>query len=229
MTSCGKIKYGVGTIDVDGNHYSTIIIGKQEWTATNLNTSKFLNGDEIFEAKTAREWEMAGISKKPAWCYYDNDTNNKEKDGKLYNWYAVNDPRGIAPKGWRIPKSDDFMELSQFLSSNGKSGTLLKSKRDWIKVHYHPNNNGTDTYGFNGTPVGTRGCTGKFIWKGEWANFHTISEHDYSKDNPMHSFHGATGNDDITYYQLSNGTDYLEKERGLKSAGSSIRLIKNNH
>ncbi|OSZ77565.1 hypothetical protein CAP36_14420 [Chitinophagaceae bacterium IBVUCB2] len=76
---------------------------KQVWMSENLNVSHFANGDTIPEAKTNHDWEMAGIEGQPAWCYYDNDPNNAKLYGKLYNWYAVNDPRGLAPAGYHIP------------------------------------------------------------------------------------------------------------------------------
>ena len=69
----------------------------------NLNVSRFRNGEIIFEAKTIEEWEKAGENKTPAWCYYNNNPTNGAKYGKLYNWYAVNDIRALAPKGWHIP------------------------------------------------------------------------------------------------------------------------------
>ncbi len=75
------------------------LFGTQKWTTANLNVSSFANGDSIFEARSAEEWEKAGVDQKPVWCNYDNDPNNGAKYGKLYNWYSVNDPRGLAPKG----------------------------------------------------------------------------------------------------------------------------------
>jgi len=68
--------------------------------AKNLNVSTFRNGDAISEAKTDEEWRTAGENKKPVWYYYDNEYSNGEKYGKLYNWYAVIDPRGLAPVCW---------------------------------------------------------------------------------------------------------------------------------
>ena len=75
-----------------------VIIGKQTWMKKNLDVSAFRNGDPILQAKTGEEWRNAGNSQTPAWCYYNNDPSNAEF-GKLYNWFAVNDPRGLAPVG----------------------------------------------------------------------------------------------------------------------------------
>jgi len=94
----GPLDYGYGTSDAP-----TVNIGTQTWMAKNLNVSIFANGDPIPEVKTNEEWKKAAEEKKPAWCYYENDPANGAIYGKLYNWYAVSDPRGLAPKGWHIP------------------------------------------------------------------------------------------------------------------------------
>jgi Fibrobacter succinogenes major domain (Fib_succ_major)/WG containing repeat len=78
------------------------------WMTGNLNVSHFANGDAIPEAKTIQEWEMAGLNGKPAWSYYNNDPQNGATYGKLYNWYAVSDSRGLAPAGYRIPDAGDW-------------------------------------------------------------------------------------------------------------------------
>jgi uncharacterized protein (TIGR02145 family) len=93
-----------------------ISIGDQVWMLDNLNVDKFRNGDSIPQAKTDEEWENAGINRQPAWCYYDNNPDNGKKYGKLYNWYAVNDSRGLAPKGWHIPSAEDWIVLLDNLS-----------------------------------------------------------------------------------------------------------------
>jgi len=64
----------------------------------NLDINTFRNGDPISHAKTAAEWQKAGLDRKPAWCYYENDSNYGRVYGKLYNWYAVNDLWGLAPQ-----------------------------------------------------------------------------------------------------------------------------------
>ena len=88
----------------------TVTIGTQVWMTKNLDVATFRNGDPIPEAKSNEEWEKAGENKQPAWCYYDNDPANGAKYGKLYNWYAVNDPRGLAPEGWHVPSIDEWDE-----------------------------------------------------------------------------------------------------------------------
>jgi uncharacterized protein (TIGR02145 family) len=86
-------------------------IGDQIWMAVNLDVSKFRNGDVIYEAKTNEEWENAESNETPAWCYYQNDPKNGKKYGKLYNHFAVVDPRGLAPKGWHVPTDREWKNL----------------------------------------------------------------------------------------------------------------------
>ena len=88
-----------------------IKIGDWYWSTENLKVSKFRNGDSIAEAKTAEQWVKAGEAQKPAWCYYDNDPINGKRYGKLYNWYAVSDPRELAPVGWHIPSDVEWEDL----------------------------------------------------------------------------------------------------------------------
>jgi len=97
---------------------ATTIIGNQEWLTCNLGSTCFLNGDSIRRALSSEEWEEAAMSRTPAWCYYDNNPENDEIYGKLYNWFAVSDPRGLAPDGWRIPTIYDWQRLNDYLSTN---------------------------------------------------------------------------------------------------------------
>src|SRR5690349_3178457 len=83
-----------------------VTIGTQTWMTDNLTVSQFRNGDPVKQARTFAEWKKAGESKQPAWCYYQNNTTYGSQLGKLYNWYAVNDPRGLAPAGWHIATAE---------------------------------------------------------------------------------------------------------------------------
>jgi uncharacterized protein (TIGR02145 family) len=103
----------------------TVTIGTQVWMTKNLDVATFRNGDPIPEAKTKEEWDKAGDNKQPAWCYYDNDPANGAKYGKLYNWFAVNDPRGLAPSGYHVPTDAEWTILGDFLGDH--AGTKMKS------------------------------------------------------------------------------------------------------
>jgi uncharacterized protein (TIGR02145 family) len=135
--------------DIDGNNYPTTVINGHEWMAQNLNVAKFKNGDPIPQAKTKADWALACKNKRPAWCFYNNDPTMAGKFGKLYNWYAVNDPRGLAPEGWRISNTKD-VELLKSILINGKMTTAdLKTSQDW-------NPAGTNALNFSARSGGKR-------------------------------------------------------------------------
>lgn len=145
-----------------GGASKEVTIGKQVWMTQNLNVDKFRNGDPIPEAKTEEEWQKAGKNGKPAWCYYNNNPDNGDRYGKLYNWYAVNDPRGLAPEGWKIPSDEDWSRLIDFLGGESVAGTKMKSYDFWAG-----SGNGTNESGFSGLPGGSRNYKGAFSPVGE--------------------------------------------------------------
>lgn len=135
----------------------TIIIGQQVWMAENLNVDKFQNGDPILEAKTSEEWTNAGLDGKPAWCCYNNDPKNCERYGKLYNSFAINDPRGLVPEGWHIPTDLEWTLLTDYLGGESLAGPKMKFTNFWSE-----NGNGTNESGFSGLPGGSRPLDGTF-------------------------------------------------------------------
>ncbi len=195
--------------DCDGNEYKTIKYGMQEWTATNLNVTYFLNGDVIPEAKTDEEWIKAGDEGKPAWCYFNNDPENRKKFGNLYNWYAVNDPRGLASKGWQVPASPDWSKLVKNLLGVDIAGTKLKSKTGWKSL------NGTDNIGFAALPGGYRNEKGEFKELGSkcqwWANTEPV---EVKKSNMIYSLMLNNQSMEVRYLKMN------------KSNGLSVRCIK---
>ena len=114
---------GLGSI----SYAQTVTIGTQVWMTKNLDVSTFRNGDTIPQAKTTEEWKRAGENQQPAWCYYDNDPANGAKYGKLYNWYAVNDSRGLAPVGYHVPSDAEWTKLTDFLGGESVASTKMKS------------------------------------------------------------------------------------------------------
>lgn len=156
--------------DVNGTIYKTVKIGFQSWTEKNLDVTSFRNGDQIAEAKTDEDWVKAGKKGKPAWCYYLNNSEYGHIYGKLYNWYAVNDKRGLAPKGWRVAMDQDWDAMLKFLGET--PGAKLKEigKTNWIKN----TDNVTNETGFSAVPGGSRFNSGKFSSVGSqgilWAN-----------------------------------------------------------
>ena len=108
-----------------------IKIGTQTWCNKNLEVSKFRNGDAIPLAKTNSEWELAGQNGQPAWCYYENKGENGTTYGKLYNFYAVNDPRVLAPNGNHIPTDEEWTILTDYLGGDSIAGRQMKSTSGW--------------------------------------------------------------------------------------------------
>ena len=88
------------------------------WMEQNLDVDHYRNGDSILQVKDPRAWAKL---KTGAWCYYENDPLNGGKYGKLYNWYAVNDERGLAPTSWRIPTQTEFETLKSSIQIKNKS------------------------------------------------------------------------------------------------------------
>ena len=149
----------------DGRVYKTVKIGDQVWMADNLNVKYFNNGDLIPQAKTKEEWYEACKNEQPVWCYYDNNSSIGAKCGKLYNWYAINDSRGLAPKGFHIPSGDDLLAILNHFGSDCDAITKMKSDTGWKKIEingdtsefsYYKNGNGTNTSGFSCLPCGQR-------------------------------------------------------------------------
>lgn len=142
---------------VSATELESIKIHNQIWAIKNLDVGTFRNGDVIYEAKSDAEWEAAGEQGRPAWCNYDNDPVNGKKYGKLYNWYAVNDPRGLAPKDWHIPSDAEWKELTDNLGGEKSAGTKMKSTKGW-----ELDCTGTNTSGFTALPCGMRIIEGPF-------------------------------------------------------------------
>ena len=184
---------------------NSVKIGNQVWTNENLNVNHFRNGDVITESKTAEEWMAAGNAKRPAWCYYDNDPKNGDKYGKLYNWYAVNDKRGLAPAGWHVPSDSEWTILSTYLGGEDAPGNKMKSTSDW-----RGDNNGTNSSGFSGLPGGFRTSNRYFLNVGNYGFWWSTSEYD-----AKNAYERA----------LSEGYSGLLRDRTSKGYGYSVRCV----
>ena len=111
----------------------TVKIGKQIWMTNNLDVVTFRNGDTIPQLKTEEEWEKASKLELPAWCYYNYDPVNGTKYGKLYNWFAVNDSRGLAPKGYHVPTESEWAKMIDFLGGSN-SNQLLRTQSGVTRI-----------------------------------------------------------------------------------------------
>lgn len=139
----------------------SVKIGDQVWTTENLNVSTFRNGDTIPEAKTYEEWEAAGALGKPAWCYQANLPEYGRKYGKLYNWYAVNDERGLAPKGWHVPSNEERNNMIDVLGGE-ISSKKMKSTHGWKNIEEGKSGNGSNESGFSAFAGSYRSFDGIF-------------------------------------------------------------------
>ena len=224
-----------GDLTQENVTYMEVTIGKQIWMSENLFIDKFRNGELIPEAKTEEEWKLAGINKQPAWCYYDNDTSNGSLYGKLYNWYAVNDPRGLAPKGWHIPSDGEWTALTNSLGGTYSAGKKLKSKKfidDGHKYYVSDDAQGfkfvdgsqiiskenwkvkancNNESGFSGLPGGIRNKDGQFYNIG-----------------PVGHWWSSTDKGTTTAWcrSIQNDDDYLLVNYIEENYGLSVRCIK---
>jgi len=152
-----------GTVtDIDGTTYETVKIGDQWWMAENLKVSRYRNGDSIPHVTDNAEWASLTAG---AWSYYEYDSTYHNIYGKLYNWYAAVDPRGLCPEGWHVPTEDEWRILETFLGGRRTSQGLMKSTRTDPDPHPRwdkPNEGATNESGFSGLPGGYRRADGNF-------------------------------------------------------------------
>jgi uncharacterized protein (TIGR02145 family) len=186
-----------------GQDFRTVKIGNQVWMVENLNVSTFWNGDPIPEVKSVEGWREAGKEGKPAWCHYESDLANGEIFGKLYNWYAVNDARGLAPEGWHVPTDEEWQELVDYLGGKDIAGNRMKSTGGW-----KDDGIGSNRSGFYALPSGVRVSLGMFLNMGFTTSLWSSSE-------------------DIICWSLSSWGSNAARLGSLKGSGFSVRCIKN--
>ena len=150
---------------------ASVKIGSHYWSTKNLDVDHYKNGDQIPEVKDSATWANL---KTGAWCYYNNDPSLGKIYGKLYNWYAVNDPRGLVPAGWHVPSDAEWNECETVLGGSGVAGGKLKSKGTreggdglWMA----PNTSATNESGFYALPGGYRLFDATFYNLGTNCNF----------------------------------------------------------
>ncbi|MBN1185846.1 MAG: fibrobacter succinogenes major paralogous domain-containing protein [Bacteroidales bacterium] len=191
---------------------NAVKIGTQFWTAKNLNVSTFRNGDQIYEAQSAEAWITAGKEERSAWCNYENDPENGKVYGKLYNWYAVNDPRGLAPKGWHVPTDAEWQTLVNYLGGESVAGG--KMKETGTEHWRSPNTGATNESEFSGLPGGYRyGTNGNFYYLGSNAFFWSASSY-----NDYLSWH---------WYLDYDGSDFHRDSHDIQ-LGFSVRCVRDH-
>ena len=132
-------------------HYPSVSICNQKWMDKNLDVTTYRNGDTIAYVTDPAAWAALTTG---AWCYYNNDPSTNATYGKLYNWFAVNDPRGLAPAGWHVPSDAEWTTLEICLGGEAVAGSKMKvtGTTTWTS----PNSGATNSSGFAGLPGGLR-------------------------------------------------------------------------
>ena len=160
--SCTTSVSTCAEVEMDGYTYSVVTIGDQCWFAENLRTTVYTDGTAIPVVTSNGAWIGLSLG---ARCDYDNDASNVNTYGRLYNWYAVDDSRGLCPSGWHVPTDDEWTDLEDYIISQGFAGTVgtaLKSTSGWYN-----NGNGTDDFGFSALTGGRRSYfNGSFVYAG---------------------------------------------------------------
>ena len=186
---------------------SSVTIGNQEWTSKNLDVSTYRNGDVIPQVTNPKAWAALTTG---AWCWYNNDsTKYAATYGKLYNWYAVNDPRGLSPVGWHIPTDEEWTTLTDQLGALSVAGGAMK---EMGTAHWKaPNTDATNSSGFTGLPGGGRFYNGPFGDVGYFGNWWSASESN-------------------TTFAWSRYLNYFVADAsriaGSKAFGSSVRCVR---
>ena len=185
----------------------TVVIGTQEWMLRNLDVTKYRNGDDIPEITDQTQWNNLTTG---AWCYYNNDPANGAIYGKLYNWYAVTDPRGLAPVGYHVPSLAEYIILRDYLGGSSAAGGALKETGT---THWQsPNTGATNSSGFTALPGGYRNGT---------ANFFHINLYNFL----WTSTPGGEINEAYNFYTSYNSSLFIYAST-FKIHGCSVRCLK---
>jgi uncharacterized protein (TIGR02145 family) len=155
-----KWDFGVHEIDSILIYYTkhvAVTIGTQHWMYRNLDVDHYRNGDSIPEVRDSAQWVDNYFKEEGQWCYLYNDTNIGKTYGKLYNWFVINDLRGIAPIGWHITSDEEWSKLENFLGGSYIAGGKLKSNgvlENLNGLWHGPDPGNTNESGFTGLPAG---------------------------------------------------------------------------
>lgn len=184
-----------------------VVIGTQTWTCSNLDVTTYRNGDTIPQVTDQASWQLLTTG---AWCYYDNNSANGAIYGKLYNWYAVNDPRGLAPNGYHIPTDVEWTVLTDYLGGLTVAGGKMK---EIGTTHWSaPNADATNSSWFTGLPGGYRDFFGVYLGIG---------------DNGLWISSTLQDPERVWYRILNKNNGVAGRSIYYLEGGFSVRLIKN--
>jgi uncharacterized protein (TIGR02145 family) len=186
--------------------YPSVVIGTQEWMIKNLDVTTYRDGTIIPEIQNQAAWAALTTG---AWCYYNNDPANGAIYGKLYNWYAINDPRGLAPYGWHISSETEYQTLTVYVNPQGVGLGPLKE----IGTTYWnaPNTGATNSTGFTALPNGLRDSNGTFSFINLYSDTWTSTE-----------VNSTTARERYLAYNAINFTSTTSN----KKCGLSVRCLK---
>ncbi len=234
-----NFNYNTGSVtDVDGNTYNTVKIGDQWWMAENLRATHYRESTPIPNIKEDDIWADLNTG---AYCYYSNDRANMDSQGALYNWYAVNDVRNIAPEGWRVATEEDWNELELFLDKNNNPIEEINEKRDKDIARklkslrsWNSGNKGFNEFAFSALPSGVRSCgySSKVAFRGNGREtiFWTDTEND-DKNAVGRALRGSR--EIINEYQLQKqygaSVRCIKGERPNKSPSASLTIAPNTN
>ncbi len=197
--------------DIDGNVYATVQIGSQCWTAENLKVERYSNGEAIPTSLGDFAWQTTNSG---AFAVFNNLTANKAIYGLLYNWYAVNDARGLCPTGWHEPTDGEWTQLTDFLGGESVAGGAMKTTgtlSPGTGLWFNPNTAATNSSGFSGLPGGNRIHYGVFPSLGADGYWWSSSEN------------LATN---AWYRKLTYTNGFINSNFNLKQNGFSVRCLR---
>ena len=194
-------------VDIDGNEYATVIIGNQVWMSENLKVTKYRDGTAIPTGLSNSEWENTTSG---AYAVYDNNETHADTYGYLYNWYAVDDSRNIAPDGWHVPTDDEWTTLTDYLGGTSVAGGKMKETGT---SHWNsPNTGATNESGFTAFPGGYRNNNnGSYYYIGSYGYFWSSSEDD---------------SNDAWLRKLNYSNSEVDRNNTDKRYGFSVRCVR---
>ena len=211
--------------DIDGNWYKTVAIGSQLWMAENLKVIHYNNGDEIptgLSTGTDGEW---ATTTEGAYAIYPSDEDETSQltcgddctdmYGNLYNWFAVDDDRGLCPSGWHVPSDDEYTILAVYLGGAEVAGGKMKKSGNehWKYKSDKISEEATNESGFTGLPAGNRSYL-SYGWMGKFGDFWSSSEYEYSSE--------LAWRRSLKY----STSDFQRSNNQIKNYGYSIRCVK---
>lgn len=199
-------------VDIDGNTYSTALIGDQCWCRENLKTTKYRDGSPIGFLMDNSSWANTNGG---AYSLPNGGVDVPEVYGKIYNGWAVVDPRGLCPEGWHIPTHQDLTTLTDNIGGlEGTMRTLLSTT--WNTQPYFTSN---DSTGFSALPVGGRDEDGDYVGVGHWTYIWSSTVAQYEWSNPTVPY-------TVWVRGLAPATDIISAYGEYMNRGFSCRCVK---